>query len=123
MKHHAETWRKIDHITGRDARYRPHAYSFVLAAVEYTIGLLPEPRHVSAVELLEGIRRYAIEEFGPMAKQVFNYWGVATTEDFGNIVFNLIDEELLGRSDEDRLEDFSGVYDFERIFEEDYYSG
>ena len=123
MKHHTETWGKIDLITSRDGRYRPHAYSFVLAAVEYTIGLLPEPRHVSAVELLEGIRRYAIEEFGPMAKQVFNYWGVASTEDFGNIVFNLIDEELLGRADEDRLEDFGGVYDFGKVFEEDYYRG
>jgi len=123
MKHHTETWRKIDLITRRDDRYRPHAYSFVLAAVEYTIALLPEPRHVSAVELLDGIRRYAIEEFGPMAKQVFNHWGVASTEDFGNIVFNLIEEELLSRTDEDRVEDFSGVYDFGKVFEEDYYRG
>lgn len=123
MKHHTETWRKIDLITKHDARYRPHAYSFVLAAVQYTIGLLPEPRHVSAVELLDGIRRYAMEEFGPMAKQVFNHWGVCSTMDFGNVVFNLIDQGLLSRSDEDRLVDFDGVYDFEKVFEEDYYRG
>jgi uncharacterized repeat protein (TIGR04138 family) len=123
MKHHIETWRKIDSITKRDGRYRAHAYSFVIAAIEYTIGLLPRPRHISAVELLEGLRRYALEEFGPMAKQIFNHWGVASTEDFGNIVYNLIDKGLLSRTEKDRLEDFSGVYDFEKVFEEDYYRG
>ena len=123
MKHDTETWRKIDSITRRDDRYRAHAYSFVIAAVEYTIGLLPFPRHISAVELLEGIRRYALEEFGPMAKQVFNHWGVASTDDFGNIVYSLIDQGLLSKTEEDRLEDFSGVYDFEKVFEEDYYRG
>jgi uncharacterized repeat protein (TIGR04138 family) len=94
-----------------------------MAAVEYTISLLSEPRHVSAAELLGGVRLYAMEEFGPMAKQVFNYWGVASTEDFGNIVYNLIDQGLLSRTEEDRLEDFRGVYDFEKVFEEDYYRG
>ncbi len=123
MKHHIETWRKIDRITRSDSRYRAHAYSFVIAAVEYTIGLLPRARHISAVELLEGIRRYALEEFGPMAKQVFNHWGVASTEDFGNIVYSLIDQGLLSKTEEDRLEDFSGVYDFGKVFEEDYYRG
>jgi len=123
VRHHTETWRKIDRITKRDGRYKAHAYSFIMAAVEYTIGLLPEPRHVSAAELLEGVRRYAIEEFGPMAKQVFNHWGIASTEDFGNIVYNLIDQGLLSRTEEDRLENFRGVYDFETVFEEDYYRG
>ena len=123
MKHHVDMLRRIERITRNDGRYRPHAYSFVIAAVEYTIGLLPEPRHVSAVELLEGIRRYAIEEFGPMAKQVFNHWGVSSTGDIGNIVYNLIDQGLLSRTEEDRLEDFHGVYDFEKVFEEDYYRG
>ena len=123
MKHYTETRRKINSITERDGRYRAHAYSFVMAAVEYTISLLPEPRHVRAVELLEGVRRYAIEEFGPMAKQVFNHWGIGSTEDFGNIVYNLIDQGLLSRTEEDRLEDFRDVYDFEKVFEEDYYRG
>jgi uncharacterized repeat protein (TIGR04138 family) len=123
MKHDTDTKRGIDRIRKRDDRYKAHAYSFVLAAVEYTISLLPRPRHVSARELLEGIRRYGIEEFGPMAKQVFNDWGVASTEDFGNIVYNLIDQGLLSRTEEDRLEDFHGVYDFEKVFEEDYFRG
>ena len=79
MKHHTETRHKIESITKHDGRYKAHAYSFVMAAVEYTISLLPEPRHVSAAELLEGVRRYAVEEFGPMAKQVFNHWGIAST--------------------------------------------
>lgn len=123
MRHQTDTRSGIDRITERDGRYKAHAYSFVLAAVEYTISLLPQSRHVTAAELLEGIRRYAIDEFGPMAKQVFNHWGIASTEDFGNIVYNLIDQDLLSRTEEDRLEDFHGVYDFEKVFEEDYYRG
>ncbi len=112
---------KIRMIIESDPRYREEAYEFVLKAVERTISELPEPRHVSAWELLDGIREFAIEKFGPMAKEVFNFWGVRTTDDFGFIVYNLIDCDLLKKSDEDRLEDFFGVYDFEDVFEKGYF--
>ena len=112
---------KIRTIMESDQRYREEAYEFVLKAVERTISGLPAPRHVSAWELLEGIKEFAIEMFGPMAKEVFNYWGVRTTDDFGYIVYNLIEHDLLRKSDEDRLEDFFGVYDFEDVFERGYF--
>ena len=121
MKHLTETWKKIEEITTRDERYKANAYSFVMAALEQAIGRLSSARHVRGRELLEGIRESALEQFGPMAKEVFNFWGVYTTEDFGNIVFNLVGSGLLSKTDSDRLEDFLDVYDFETVFEEDYF--
>lgn len=122
MKQLTETWQKIERITKRDRRYKAQAYSFVMAAVEYRIAVLTEPRHITAAELLEGIRHSALKQFGPMAKQVFNFWGICTTEDFGAIVFNLVDEGLLSATEDDKLEDFSSIYDFRKVFEEDYFT-
>ncbi len=123
MKHLTETWKKIEELTTRDTRYKANAYSFVMAALEHTMGSMPKARHVGGRELLAGIRGTALEQFGPMAKEVFNFWGVTTTEDFGNIVFNLIETGLLSKTDSDSIEDFIDVYDFETVFEEEYFDG
>jgi len=112
---------KIEKIIEVDPRYSEDAYSFVIDAVEQIISELPVPRHVNARELLEGIKKIASEKFGPLAKEVFNFWGIKTTGDFGIIVYNLIDYDLLRKSDEDRLEDFFDVYDFDEAFEKGYF--
>ena len=75
-----------------------------------------KPRHVNGQELLDGIRQYSQEQFGPMTRTVFNHWGVNTTEDFGHIVFNLVNAKLLGKTDQDSLDDFKNVYDFKETF-------
>jgi uncharacterized repeat protein (TIGR04138 family) len=121
MRQLTETWKKIERITSRDRRYKAQAYSFVMEAVEYTINMLKEPRHVTGPELLDGIRRAAVKQYGPMTKQVFNFWGIVETLDIGNIVYNLIDEGLLSKNEEDSLDDFASVYDFGKVFEEEYY--
>lgn len=121
MDHPTETWKKIRGIARKDTRYKEEAYSFVMAAIEKTIDGLTEARHVTGGELLDGIRRYAMQQFGPMAKEVFNFWGIFTTEDFGAIVFNLVDAGLLSTSESDSLQDFARGYDFRKIFEEDYF--
>jgi uncharacterized repeat protein (TIGR04138 family) len=77
---------------------------------------LEKPRHVSGQELLAGIREFALAEFGPMAKTVLNSWGITRTEDFGEIVFNMVEIGLLGRTDKDSREDFANGYDFEEAF-------
>jgi uncharacterized repeat protein (TIGR04138 family) len=123
MKHLTETWKKIEEITTRDTRYKANAYSFVMAALEHAMGSMPKSRHIGGTELLAGIREAALEQFGPMAKEVFNFWGVTTTEDFGNIVFNLIETGLLSKTDSDCIEDFINVYDFETVFEKEYFDG
>ncbi|NIL99272.1 MAG: hypothetical protein GTO62_19775 [Planctomycetales bacterium] len=73
-----------------------------------------EECHVSGQELCAAIRHLAIEQYGYMAKCVFNRWGVKNTSDFGNIVFNLIELGQMRKTDSDRREDFDDVFDFDR---------
>lgn len=111
----------LGQILAEDPRYDEHAYFFLRDALEHTIKLFSKPvegpkRHVSGQELLEGIRQYAIQEYGPMAKTVLNRWGIHETADFGALVFNLVDKGVLGKTDEDKPEDFENGYDFNEAF-------
>ncbi len=104
-----------------DRRYAADAYQFVREGLDHTLKMLKKQgrtsmRHVRGQELLEGLRQYAIEQFGPLAKTVLEYWGVRRCEDFGEIVFNMVDSGILGKSDEDTRADFKGGYDFEEAF-------
>lgn len=108
-------------IADEDARYAEPAYHFMREALDHTIKALEKPvegpgRHVSGAELLEGIRQYALKEYGPLALTVLNGWGVRRCEDFGEIVFNMVGKGILGKTEEDRKEDFAGGYDFETAF-------
>ena len=73
-------------------------------------------RHVTGGELLDGIRKYALNEFGPMAKTVFTAWGIRACADFGQLVFNLVNKGILGKTDQDTLQDFTHGYDFDAAF-------
>lgn len=103
-------------LAQKHGRYRANAYRFVMDAVQYTVNRLPEKRHVTGTELLEGIRDLALQAFGPMAKTVFEQWGIQRTEDFGTIVFQLVDAGLLGKTDADQPSDFARGYDFNEAF-------
>ncbi|MFH1045484.1 MAG: Minf_1886 family protein [Candidatus Omnitrophota bacterium] len=106
----------IESIIKKDPRYKLDAYSFVLEALHYTVKRLKEARHVSGLELLEGIKLYAKEQFGPMARTVFEHWGVQTTEDFGHIVFSLVEARILSKTEQDSIDDFKNGYNFEQVF-------
>lgn len=106
----------LNPILERDSRYRAAAYLFVRAGLDHTVKQLAKPRHVSGQELLEGMREFALLEYGPVAKRVLSEWGINECVDFGNIVFNLVNEGLLGKTDEDSIEDFMGGYDFTEAF-------
>jgi uncharacterized repeat protein (TIGR04138 family) len=108
--------RAVEQILSKDKRYKFEVYPFVLTALNFTLHRLKVSRHVTAKELLDGIRDYAREQFGPMARTVFEYWNVFSTEDFGNVVFNLIDAGLLKKTPEDKIEDFKNIYDFNQAF-------
>jgi uncharacterized repeat protein (TIGR04138 family) len=108
---------RVRELVRRDPRYTPEAYFFIFEALEYTLARIDEHRHVSGPELLQGIRDYALERFGPLSRTVFNEWGIWRTGDFGEIVFNLVDADLLKKTDEDRPEDFRDVYEFEDAFD------
>jgi uncharacterized repeat protein (TIGR04138 family) len=73
-------------------------------------------RHVSGAELLDGLRVYALDQFGPLTKTVLNAWGVTRCADFGDIVFNLIEYSVFSKTESDRREDFADLYDFDAAF-------
>jgi uncharacterized repeat protein (TIGR04138 family) len=107
----------------RDPRYRLNAYIFAFQALEYTmkdhLKLSPDTRrHISARELLEGMRDYAIQQYGFLARSVWESWGVYATSDWGAVIFNLIGANLMRADDNDRLDDFKGVFEFEEAFDQ-----
>jgi uncharacterized repeat protein (TIGR04138 family) len=109
----------ISEILRKDPRYPRAAYDFVRDALHKTVQRLGETRHVTAKELLEGIREEARLGFGPLARTVFDTWNVRGTADFGRIVFNLVDAGEMGKTDDDSIRDFESVYRFEDAFPEE----
>ena len=110
----------MDRIRAREPRFHEHAYLFVLSALEFCQHKLPERRHLSGRELVEGCRGLAIERYGLLARTVLDFWGVTTTVDFGDIVFALVDLGLLQSQPTDTRDEFNEVYDFEDAFDRDY---
>ncbi len=112
----------VDVIIRRDRRYHRDAYFFLREVLDFTVKYLGRERdmgpqqHVSGPELLDGFRRYALDQFGPMVPTVLDDWGIHETGDIGNIVFNLIEEGAFGQSDQDRVEDFQNGYSFFNAF-------
>lgn len=109
-------------IVKNDTRYELGAYDFVRQALDHTLTQIRQKKeqrsspHVSGQELLDGIRDFALEQYGPMAKTLFEHWGVKKTEDFGEIVFNLVEFGIFGKTESDRREDFKGIYSFDEAF-------
>ena len=106
----------VEKIYEADPRYKPDSYEFVLQAVEYTQKILGKNGHVSGSQLLEGIRKFALKQYGPLAKTVLHHWGITTTADFGTIVFIMIEHRLLSKTAEDSPKDFDNVYEFDSAF-------
>jgi uncharacterized repeat protein (TIGR04138 family) len=99
-------------------RFTSEAYHFVFEALDHTLEMRGGTRrHVSGPEIMEGVRRLALERFGYLARAVLEEWGVQTTDDFGEIVFQLISVDLLQRTADDRREDFVGLFDFATAFD------
>jgi uncharacterized repeat protein (TIGR04138 family) len=110
-------------------RFHPQAYLFVTEALRLTQELLgrespdmpeDEGAHISGRELLDGIRVLGLKQFGMMASTVFQSWGVNTTEDFGRIVFEMVDRGELRKTDRDSLADFVQIYHFDEAFQREY---
>jgi uncharacterized repeat protein (TIGR04138 family) len=116
MTHRPEMlWDAVDRIRATDPRYRREAYGFVMVALGQTVQALPaerlahpERRHLSGLELLRGVVGLAQREFGPLAPMVFREWGLRTSADLGELVFQLVESGQLGARPEDRREDFHG---------------
>ena len=115
---------QVDDLLGeirlRERRFHEQAYLFVLAALEFQQARLPERRHINGRELALACRDLALDRFGVMARVVLEHWGITSTSDFGDVVFALVESELLLSQPGDRREDFLGVYAFEDAFEREY---
>jgi len=104
-----------------DSRYSFESYLFVREGLDHTLKLMKRnghgaSGHVSGQELLGGIRDYSLKEFGPMTKSVLNEWGIKTCEDIGNVVFNLVNKGVLGKTQSDSIEDFKQGFNFDEAF-------
>lgn len=110
----------MDQIRLREQRFDERAYLFVLAALEHCQAHLTERRHITGPELAHACRELALQRFGVMAGPVLEHWGVKATSDIGDIVFTLVDMELLVSQPQDSRTDFFGVFDFENVFGREY---
>lgn len=110
----------IDQICESDPRYKSDAYEFLMEALAFTQKQFKRSKHVSGQELLEGIKDLLIQKFGPLTLMVLNHWGISRTEDFGNIVFNLVDNKVLSKDSEDNIDSFQNGYDFNEVFDRGY---
>ena len=115
----------VNLIVKEDDRYTREAYGFLKEALDFTMdkerkrmgkAVSKTQRHVTGQELLEGVREYALEQFGPMAYTVLTSWGLERCEDFGEMVFNLIEYGVFSKNEDDTKEDFAAIYDFEEAF-------
>jgi uncharacterized repeat protein (TIGR04138 family) len=111
----------VEQICQDDHRYDAEAYAFVREGLDHTLKALKRHgqgvhRHVTGQELLLGLRDFALREFGPMSKSVLNDWGIRACEDFGQIVFNLVNSGILGKTDTDSPNDFKNGFNFDEAF-------
>jgi uncharacterized repeat protein (TIGR04138 family) len=134
MQMHEVTFEEVvEQIRAKDPRYARDAYIFLREALDFTQKALAKSakesrasrgeakameiiRHVTGQELLNGVRDYALKEFGPMVPTVFDEWGIRSCADFGEIVFNMVEIGLLAKTEKDSREDFKNGYSFDEAF-------
>jgi uncharacterized repeat protein (TIGR04138 family) len=116
----------VEMVLAKDPRYTREAYTFVREALDFTQKHIGKEshgqiRHVSGQELLDGIRQFALQQFGPMVMTVLEEWGVRNCRDFGEIVFNMVEIGLLAKTDRDSRDDFQNGYDFTDAFRKPFW--
>ncbi len=121
-------------IRARAAALSPGAFAFVVEGLRFAVEqvykararggdvseqrgfVIEESRHVTGQQLSVALKVLAQTRYGMMAGTVLRHWGLRGTADFGAIVYAMIDRGDMRRSDDDRFEDFVGVYDFDEVF-------
>ena len=120
-----ETLRKsLEQVVAETGRYPLEAFEFVRHGLNFSVDHVHGPqteaeadRHICGRQLSHGLRDYAVRKYGLMAKAVLSHWGIYRTADFGRIVFAMVDNRLMQKTDDDSLRDFEDVYDFAVAFE------
>lgn len=116
----------VEQLCAQDPRFARDAYHFTREALDFTQKLISREnkgsvRHVTGQELLEGIRQYALQQYGPMTATVLEEWGIKNCRDFGDIVFNMVESGLLAKTDRDTRDDFQSGYDFTEAFRKPFW--
>ena len=116
----------LEKILAHDPRFARDAYHFVRESLDYTQKIIVREskgniRHVTGQELLDGVRRYGLQQFGPMTATVFEEWGVKNCREFGDIVFNMVEIGLLAKTAKDSRDDFQNGYDFTDAFRKPFW--
>ena len=116
----------VEQILATDSRFHRDAYLFMREALDFTQKLVGREnqgkvRHVTGQELLDGLRQYALQQFGPMTTTVFEEWSIRNCKDFGEIVFNMVEIGLLARTEKDTRDDFQNGYDFTEAFRKPFW--
>jgi len=125
MTTQSTTTLRIDELAAADPRYAPDAYHFVFEVLDFVLERsaarhgerISTEKHVSVGQLLDGLREYALDQFGPLARLVLERWGLRRTEDFGELVFTLVEHRLLNKQDDDRIADFRNGFNFREAFD------
>lgn len=106
-------------------QFPQQAYDFIRGGLAHTVRLVhgegagdreDESRHVTGQQLCLGLRDFAIKQYGLLARTVLRSWGINRTEDFGRIVYEMIQKQNMRKSEEDAPEHFQGVFDFDEAF-------
>jgi uncharacterized repeat protein (TIGR04138 family) len=116
----------VEQILAKDNRFHRDAYGFMREALDYTQKVIGtknqgKVRHVSGQELLDGLRQYSLQQYGPMTVTVFEEWGIRNCKDFGDIVFNMVEIGLLAKTERDTRDDFQNGYDFVEVFSKPFW--
>ena len=116
----------LDTICAHNSRFARDAYHFIRESLDFTQKLVSKEnrspiRHVTGQELLDGLRQYALQQYGPMAVTVLEEWGVNNCRDFGDIVFNMVEHSLLAKTEKDSRDDFQNGYDFTEAFRKPFW--
>lgn len=113
-------------------RYPLDAFLFVQRGLDHTVRaihgepdddeslLLEDPaqssRHVSGAQLCEGLREYTLQQYGLMSATVLRHWGICRCEDFGKIVFAMVESGMMHKTEGDTIHDFENLFDFREAF-------
>ncbi len=116
--------KSMEQVIAEDGRYPLEAYGFLHEGLNKAVQSVYGDRggggqhHVTGRELCEGLRDLATERWGMLARTVLARWNIRRTIDFGNMVYTLIEHNFMRKTDEDSLEDFRDVFDFDEAFGE-----
>ena len=111
----------------QDTPYPIDAYQFVRRGLEYTVQhihehpelLDEEERHVDGAQLTLGLIDFAVAQYGKLARMVLQRWNITRSEDFGQIVFAMVNGGIMQATEQDSIEDFDQVIEFSQAFRND----